>query len=89
MSQIYTEHFALLADHLNKPVKAYAVLEHARGRAGRRSEAWRSLRPAEEDERVSAKARLPFAAGRKIGSRSRTTFSIHPATLYRMTQPAE
>jgi len=32
MSQIYTEHFALLADRLNKPVKAYEVLEHARGR---------------------------------------------------------
>ena len=32
MSAIYTEHFALVADHLNDPAKAFSVLEHARGR---------------------------------------------------------
>jgi len=32
MSSIYTEHFALLADHLNDTAKAFSVLEHARGR---------------------------------------------------------
>jgi CHAT domain-containing protein/tetratricopeptide (TPR) repeat protein len=32
MSEIYTEHFALVADHLNDTAKAFSVLEHARGR---------------------------------------------------------
>jgi CHAT domain-containing protein len=32
MSAIYTEHFALVADHLNDTAKAFSVLEHARGR---------------------------------------------------------
>jgi CHAT domain-containing protein len=32
MSAIYTEHFALVADHLNDIGKAFSVLEHARGR---------------------------------------------------------
>jgi CHAT domain-containing protein len=32
MSSIYTEHFALLADHRNDTAKAFSVLEHARGR---------------------------------------------------------
>src|SRR2546429_899412 len=32
MSNIYTEHFALAADHLKDIAKAFSVLEHARGR---------------------------------------------------------
>jgi CHAT domain-containing protein len=32
MSAIYAEHFALAAEHLNDTAKAYAVVEHARGR---------------------------------------------------------
>src|SRR5467141_210336 len=32
MSAVYTEHFALVADHLNDTAKAFSVLEHARGR---------------------------------------------------------
>ncbi len=32
MSVVYTEHFALVADHLNDTAKAFSVLEHARGR---------------------------------------------------------
>lgn len=32
MSAVYTEHFALLADHLNDTDKAFLVLERARGR---------------------------------------------------------
>jgi CHAT domain-containing protein len=32
MSEIYTEHFSLLADHLRETAKAYSVLERARGR---------------------------------------------------------
>src|SRR5260370_21693165 len=32
MSAIYSEHFALVADHLNDIGKAFSVLEHARGR---------------------------------------------------------
>lgn len=32
MSSIYTEHFALAADHLKDTAKAFSVLEHARGR---------------------------------------------------------
>lgn len=32
MSAIYTEHFALAADHLKDTAKAFSVLEHARGR---------------------------------------------------------
>ena len=32
MSSIYSEHFALLADHLSDTAKAFSVLEHARGR---------------------------------------------------------
>ena len=32
MSEIYSEHFSLLADHLQNTTKAYAVLERARGR---------------------------------------------------------
>jgi CHAT domain-containing protein len=32
MSAIYTEHFALLADHLKDTGQAFSVLEHARGR---------------------------------------------------------
>src|SRR6266446_1126586 len=31
-SVVYTEHFALVADHLNDTAKAFSVLEHARGR---------------------------------------------------------
>ena len=32
MSAVYTEHFALAADHLRDTAKAFSVLEHARGR---------------------------------------------------------
>src|SRR5262249_33997738 len=32
-SEIFTEHFALIAEHLNDTSKAYDVLERARGRA--------------------------------------------------------
>lgn len=32
MSAVYSEHFALVADHLNDTAKAFSVLEHARGR---------------------------------------------------------
>ena len=32
MSELYAKHFALLADNLHNPAKAYSVLEHARGR---------------------------------------------------------
>ncbi len=32
MSAIYSEHFTLIADHLNNTAKALSVLEHARGR---------------------------------------------------------
>src|SRR6266446_6121317 len=32
MSAVYTENFALVADHLNDTAKAFSVLEHARGR---------------------------------------------------------
>ncbi len=45
MSAVYTEHFALVADHLNDTAKAFLVLERARGRvttdllmSGRRSD---------------------------------------------------
>src|SRR5207248_4259631 len=32
MSSVYLDHFALVADHLNDPTKAFSVVEHARGR---------------------------------------------------------
>jgi tetratricopeptide (TPR) repeat protein len=32
MSAVYTDHFALVADHMNDTAKAFSVLEHARGR---------------------------------------------------------
>jgi CHAT domain-containing protein len=32
-SQIYSQHFALIADHFNDPRKAYAMIEQVRGRA--------------------------------------------------------
>ncbi len=32
MSAVYTDHFALVADHLDDTAKAFSVLEHARGR---------------------------------------------------------
>jgi len=31
-SQIYSRHFALIADHFNDPQKAYAIIEQVRGR---------------------------------------------------------
>ena len=31
-SQIYSEHFSLVADHFNDPKKAYAIIEQVRGR---------------------------------------------------------
>ena len=33
MSEVYTEHFALVADHFKNTYKAYSVLERARGRS--------------------------------------------------------
>jgi len=33
MSEIYTGHFALVADHFQDPYKAYAIVERARGRS--------------------------------------------------------
>src|SRR5215467_10699427 len=56
MSSIYADHFALVADHLNNPVKAFSVVEHARGRVT--TELLMSGKPPESPEELAIEKQI-------------------------------
>jgi CHAT domain-containing protein len=56
MSAIYTEHFSLVADHLNDTAKAFSVLEHARGRVT--TELLMSGKPPESSEELDIEKQI-------------------------------
>jgi CHAT domain-containing protein len=56
MSSIYTDHFALVADHLNDPAKAFSVVEHARGRVT--TELLMSGKPPESPEELEIEKQI-------------------------------
>ena len=56
MSSIYADHFALVADHLNDPAKAFAVVEHARGRVT--TELLMSGKPPESPEELEIEKQI-------------------------------
>ena len=65
-SQIYSQHFALIADHFNDPQKAYAIIEQVRGRAAADLLAAGSVAPAgaKRTERAISQLRLKLMAAR-------------------------
>jgi len=65
-SQIYSRHFALMADHFNDPLKAYAIIEQVRGRAAADLLAAGSMAPlaAKRTERTISQLRLKLMAAR-------------------------
>src|SRR4029077_20995103 len=65
-SQIYSRHFALIADHFNDPHKAYAIIEQARGRAAADLLADGSVTPlaAKRTERAISQLRLKLMVAR-------------------------
>ena len=65
-SQIYSQHFALIADHFNDPQKAYAIIEQVRGRAAADLLAAGSVAPSEakRTERAISQLRLKLMAAR-------------------------
>src|SRR6266481_3248892 len=56
MSAIYSEHFTLIADHLNNTAKAFSVLEHARGRVT--TELLMSEKPVESSEELEIEKQI-------------------------------
>src|SRR5438046_10695372 len=56
MSSVYADHFALVADHLNDPAKAFSVLEHARGRVT--TELLMSGKPPESQEELGIEKQI-------------------------------
>jgi len=56
MSTIYTEHFALVAEHLDDTAKAFSVLEHARGRVT--TELLMSGKPPDSPEELEIERRI-------------------------------
>jgi CHAT domain-containing protein len=65
-SQIYSRHFALIADHFNDPQKAYAIIEQVRGRTAADLLAAGSVAPleAKRTERAISQLRLKLMAAR-------------------------
>jgi hypothetical protein len=65
-SQIYSRHFALIADHFNDPQKAYAIIEQFRGRTAADLLAAGSVAPleAKRTERAISQLRLKLMAAR-------------------------
>ena len=65
-SEIYSRHFALIADHFNDPRKAYAIIEQVRGRAAADLLAAGSVAPlaAKRTERAISQLRLKLMAAR-------------------------
>jgi CHAT domain-containing protein len=63
-SQIYSQHFALIADRFNNPQKAYAIIEQVRGRAAADLLASRMTTPsaAKTIERAVSRLRLQLMA---------------------------
>ena len=69
-SQIYAQHFALIAEHFNDPQKAYTIIEQVRGRATADLLAAGSVAPAAEakkSERAISQLRLKLMAARSTG----------------------
>ena len=65
-SELYSQHFALIADRFNDPRKAYSIIEQVRGRVQRTS-SWRALSllpQAKKDQRAISELRLKLAAAR-------------------------
>ena len=65
-SQIYSRHFALMAEHFKNPQKAYAIIEQVRGRAlpiSSRPDLWPRL-AAKRTERAISQLRLKLMAAR-------------------------
>src|SRR2546423_6901511 len=56
MSSVYTEHFALVAEHLSDTAKAFSVLEHARGRVT--TELLMSGKPPESPEELEIEKQI-------------------------------
>jgi CHAT domain-containing protein/tetratricopeptide (TPR) repeat protein len=56
MSAVYTDHFALVADHMNDTAKAFSVLEHARGRVT--TELLMSGKPADSPEELEIEKQI-------------------------------
>ena len=65
-SQIYSQHFALIAEHFNNPQKAYAIIEQVRGRVAADLLAAGSVAPAgaKSAERAISQLRLKLMAAR-------------------------
>ncbi len=65
-SQIYSRHFALIAEHFNNPQKAYAIIEQVRGRVAADLLAAGSVAPAgaKSAERAISQLRLKLMAAR-------------------------
>ena len=65
-SQIYSRHFALIADHFNDPQRPYAIIEQVRGRTAADLLAAGSVAPleAKRTERAISQLRLKLMAAR-------------------------
>jgi CHAT domain-containing protein len=65
-SQIYSRHFALIAEHFNNPQKAYAIIEQVRGRVAADLLAAGSVAPAgaKSAERAISQLRLKLMGAR-------------------------
>lgn len=69
-SQIYAEHFGLVAEHFNDPQKAYTIIEQVRGRATADLLEAGSVAPAadaKKSERAISQLRLKLMAARSTG----------------------
>src|SRR5215471_1360859 len=67
-SQIYSQHFSLVADHFNDQKKAYRIIENVRGRvaADLLAAGFVSTPAAKSTERTISQLRLKLMAARSI-----------------------
>lgn len=88
-SQIYSQHFALLAERLNTPAKAYAVIEQVRGRVAADLLASGSVTPPEGDrtERSISQLRLKLMGARSTEDVRRLRDQIFIAEQARWITP--
>ena len=58
-SELYSQHFALVADRFNDPAKAYSIIEQVRGRVTTDLLMAGAVAPAQAEERPTCNFRTP------------------------------
>jgi CHAT domain-containing protein len=89
-SDIYAQHFALVADHFNDPLKAYRIIEQVRGRVTRDviASPIGTTGAAREVERSLARLRLKLMNARKPAEVKRVRDEIFLAEQARWSSPS-